>query len=131
VPRRPWKGQKGAPSGEVPERLNGTVSKTVVALWATVGSNPTLSAFLFQEFATVGTRKGMLSESHHLSQNRQKSGGFPFLLLLSLIEFLKDYWIITHYGIGCAWKKAHISVLASTAWDVMAGWSFEPGQLWP
>jgi hypothetical protein len=28
----------------VPERLNGTVSKTVVALWVTVGSNPTLSA---------------------------------------------------------------------------------------
>ncbi len=31
-------------SGEVPERLNGTVSKTVVVLVATVGSNPTLSA---------------------------------------------------------------------------------------
>ena len=30
--------------GEVPERLNGAVSKTVVARWATVGSNPTLSA---------------------------------------------------------------------------------------
>jgi hypothetical protein len=30
--------------GEVPERLNGAVSKTVVALRATVGSNPTLSA---------------------------------------------------------------------------------------
>ncbi len=30
--------------GEVPEWLNGTVSKTVVALVATVGSNPTLSA---------------------------------------------------------------------------------------
>jgi hypothetical protein len=28
----------------VPERLNGTVSKTVVAPVATVGSNPTLSA---------------------------------------------------------------------------------------
>ena len=27
--------------GEVPERLNGTVSKTVVAPVATVGSNPT------------------------------------------------------------------------------------------
>ena len=33
-----------APRGEVPERLNGTVSKTVVVLVATVGSNPTLSA---------------------------------------------------------------------------------------
>ena len=32
------------PRGEVPERLNGTVSKTVVVLVATVGSNPTLSA---------------------------------------------------------------------------------------
>ena len=32
------------PTGEVPERLNGTVSKTVVVLVATVGSNPTLSA---------------------------------------------------------------------------------------
>ena len=32
------------PSGEVPEWLNGAVSKTVVVLWATVGSNPTLSA---------------------------------------------------------------------------------------
>ena len=31
-------------TGEMPERLNGTVSKTVVALVATVGSNPTLSA---------------------------------------------------------------------------------------
>ncbi len=31
-------------SGEVPEWLNGTVSKTVVVLVATVGSNPTLSA---------------------------------------------------------------------------------------
>jgi hypothetical protein len=30
--------------GEVPERLNGTVSKTVVELVSTVGSNPTLSA---------------------------------------------------------------------------------------
>jgi hypothetical protein len=30
--------------GEVPERLIGTVSKTVVANLATVGSNPTLSA---------------------------------------------------------------------------------------
>ena len=35
---------RAAFSGEVPERLNGTVSKTVVALVATVGSNPTLSA---------------------------------------------------------------------------------------
>ncbi len=32
------------PRGEVPEWLNGAVSKTVVVLWATVGSNPTLSA---------------------------------------------------------------------------------------
>lgn len=30
--------------GEVPERLNGTLSKSVVASSATVGSNPTLSA---------------------------------------------------------------------------------------
>ena len=30
--------------GEVPEWLNGTVSKTVVVPWVTVGSNPTLSA---------------------------------------------------------------------------------------
>ena len=30
--------------GEVPEWLNGTVSKTVVELVSTVGSNPTLSA---------------------------------------------------------------------------------------
>jgi hypothetical protein len=30
--------------GEVPERLNGTVSKTVVGFVPTVGSNPTLSA---------------------------------------------------------------------------------------
>jgi hypothetical protein len=30
--------------GEVPERPNGTVSKTVVGLVPTVGSNPTLSA---------------------------------------------------------------------------------------
>ena len=32
------------PIGEVPEWLNGAVSKTVVALVVTVGSNPTLSA---------------------------------------------------------------------------------------
>ena len=32
------------PIGEVPEWLNGTVSKTVVGLVPTVGSNPTLSA---------------------------------------------------------------------------------------
>ncbi len=31
-------------SGEVPERSNGAVSKTVVVFVATVGSNPTLSA---------------------------------------------------------------------------------------
>ncbi len=30
--------------GGVPERLNGAVSKTVVASYATVGSNPTPSA---------------------------------------------------------------------------------------
>ena len=30
--------------GEVPERPNGAVSKTVVELVSTVGSNPTLSA---------------------------------------------------------------------------------------
>jgi hypothetical protein len=31
-------------TGEVPERPNGAVSKTVVGLAPTVGSNPTLSA---------------------------------------------------------------------------------------
>jgi hypothetical protein len=31
-------------AGEVPEWLNGAVSKTVVGLVPTVGSNPTLSA---------------------------------------------------------------------------------------
>jgi hypothetical protein len=36
-------------NGEVPERLNGTVSKTVVALWV-----------------TVGTHKGMVFERHPL-----------------------------------------------------------------
>ena len=30
--------------GEVPEWTNGAVSKTVVVLWATEGSNPSLSA---------------------------------------------------------------------------------------
>ena len=34
-------------TGEVPEWLNGAVSKTVVVLRATVGSNPTLSADCF------------------------------------------------------------------------------------
>ena len=34
----------GLPRGEVPEWTNGAVSKTVVVLGATVGSNPTLSA---------------------------------------------------------------------------------------
>ena len=37
------------PRGEVPEWLNGAVSKTVVVLWATVGSNPTLSAISLNE----------------------------------------------------------------------------------
>ncbi len=32
--------------GEVPEWLNGAVSKTVVDLVSTVGSNPTLSAWI-------------------------------------------------------------------------------------
>ena len=36
--------RNGEENGEVPERLNGTVSKTVVGLVPTVGSNPTLSA---------------------------------------------------------------------------------------
>jgi hypothetical protein len=35
-------------TGEVPEWLNGAVSKTVVGLWPTVGSNPTLSAEEFR-----------------------------------------------------------------------------------
>jgi hypothetical protein len=35
--------------------LNGTVSKTVVALWATVGSNPTLSAEIY---GPVSLREG-------------------------------------------------------------------------
>ena len=67
--------------GEVPERLNGTVSKTVVVLWATVGSNPTLSAFLSMH-APVGTRKGMVFPSgddieyHPLRQNRQNTRRF-------------------------------------------------------
>jgi uncharacterized protein YndB with AHSA1/START domain len=39
--------------GEVPERLNGTVSKTVVVLVATVGSNPTLSADQQENAATA------------------------------------------------------------------------------
>ena len=34
------------PAGEMPERLNGAVSKTVMVLVAIVGSNPTLSADL-------------------------------------------------------------------------------------
>lgn len=38
--------------GQVPERLKGPVSKTGVVLVATVGSNPTLSAFL----RVAGTR---------------------------------------------------------------------------
>jgi hypothetical protein len=33
--------------GEVPERPNGAVSKTVVGLAPTVGSNPTLSANVY------------------------------------------------------------------------------------
>ena len=39
--------------GEVPEWPNGAVSKTVVALWVTVGSNPTLSAALRVSAKTV------------------------------------------------------------------------------
>lgn len=35
---------KAAPDGEVPERSIGTVSKTVVLLVGTEGSNPSLSA---------------------------------------------------------------------------------------
>ncbi len=36
--------------GEVPEWLNGAVSKTVVGLVSTVGSNPTLSAIMLAFF---------------------------------------------------------------------------------
>ena len=54
-------------TGEVPEWLNGTVSKTVVELVSTVGSNPTLSAVYFRR-STVGTRcasrKGLIFKSH-------------------------------------------------------------------
>jgi hypothetical protein len=39
--------------GEVPEWLNGTVSKTVMAFLAIVGSNPTLSARSFHRFALI------------------------------------------------------------------------------
>ena len=48
---RVWARKRNSPKlhgiigpGEVPEWPNGAVSKTVVALWVTVGSNPTLSA---------------------------------------------------------------------------------------
>jgi hypothetical protein len=41
-------------AGEVPEWLNGTVSKTVVVLVATVGSNPTLSADELEYPAAAG-----------------------------------------------------------------------------
>ncbi len=37
--------------GEVPEWLNGAVSKTVVGLVSTVGSNPTLSAKMLAFFS--------------------------------------------------------------------------------
>jgi hypothetical protein len=36
--------------GEVPERLIGAVSKTVVCQWWTGGSNPPLSAVFYPEF---------------------------------------------------------------------------------
>ena len=39
--------------GEVPEWTNGAVSKTVVVLRATVGSNPTLSAELRYESSAL------------------------------------------------------------------------------
>ena len=42
--------------GEVPEWLNGTVSKTVVVLVATEGSNPSLSARLSGVTNKVGVR---------------------------------------------------------------------------
>lgn len=38
---------EGSEAGEVPEWTNGTVSKTVVVLAVTVGSNPILSAWGF------------------------------------------------------------------------------------
>jgi hypothetical protein len=47
--------------GEVPEWLNGTVSKTVVELVSTVGSNPTLSASHGIKSPTVSTRKRRVS----------------------------------------------------------------------
>ncbi len=34
-------------AGRLPERTNGTVSKTVEVFWASVGSNPTPSALTF------------------------------------------------------------------------------------
>jgi hypothetical protein len=35
--------------GRLPERTNGTVSKTVEVFWASVGSNPTPSASTFAD----------------------------------------------------------------------------------
>jgi hypothetical protein len=48
--------------GEVPEWTNGAVSKTVVVLWATEGSNPSLSASPAADFAKQGNAK---SETNH------------------------------------------------------------------
>lgn len=50
-PKGPAFESRQACSGEVPEWLKGAVSKTVVCLWWTLGSNPSLSAkFLFLGF---------------------------------------------------------------------------------
>ena len=49
--------------GEVPEWLNGTVSKTVMAFLAIVGSNPTLSARLFFPFSSRLGGNNMLVSS--------------------------------------------------------------------
>jgi hypothetical protein len=46
--------------GEVPEWPNGTVSKTVVGLVPTVGSNPTLSAAYQTYLALIRTERGFI-----------------------------------------------------------------------
>jgi hypothetical protein len=63
-------------SGEVPEWLNGTVSKTVMAFLAIVGSNPTLSARTDKSFYPFSLPSGI---SHHFSATIQCScGGICF-----------------------------------------------------
>ena len=65
--------------GEMPERLNGTVSKTVVFFSGTVGSNPTPSAsplYTKSEGSSNPFKHTVLSRVNYNSQLHEDGKGF-------------------------------------------------------